>query len=369
VGVAHVRAHAVRRAARALLAAFVLLAHAVSARAHDRTFSDATIAIAARGADVRLTVHRDDAAAALGLASPRAIGSAADAARYAPALARLLAPRFTLTADGRVAPVAWTAWRWRADRRAIELDGRAVWSHEPGSLGVEARLFPDNPLHETFVNVYARGALLREGVLTAPAPSLTLFTDGPAGLWAVLRTFTATGIHHIFTGPDHILFVIALLLLGGGLGRVLKITTAFTIAHSMTLALAVLGVVRPPSRLVEPLIALSIVWVAVQNLRHGRRGGGDARAPVAFGFGLVHGFGFAGALTELGLPKAALGASLFAFNAGVEIGQACIVLATLPLLAWLHANRPRTAPRVVTAASWGVALAGGFWFVQRIVAG
>src|SRR4029079_8224027 len=111
------------------------------------------------------------------------------------------------------------------------------------------------------------GALLRQSVLSAESPEVSAYTGGPAGVWAVVRTVVATGIHHIFTGPDHILFVIALLLLGGGLAKILKITTAFTLAHSITLALAVTGVLRPPSRIIEPLIALSVVWVAVQNLR------------------------------------------------------------------------------------------------------
>jgi len=355
---------------RTLLALALATALAAPAHAHDRTFSNADVRLGATGADVHLVLHREDLATALSLASPRSIASQADADRLAPGLLGTIAPRLALSADGRLVTIAWSTARWVPERRAIELDGRAAWPREPGALALTARVFPDNPLHETFVDIYAGEKLLRQGVLSAESPEVSAYTGGPAGVWAVVRTFVATGIHHIFTGPDHILFIIALLLLGGGLGRVLKITTAFTLAHSITLALAVTGVLRPPSRVIEPLIALSIVWVAVQNLRHrGKGGGADARAPIAFAFGLVHGFGFAGALTELALPKAALAASLFAFNFGVEIGQACIVLATVPLLAWLRANRPLAAPRIVTAASWGVALAGGFWFVQRIVAG
>src|SRR6185503_11468236 len=165
-------------------------------------------------------------------------------------------------------------------------------------------------------------------------------SGSPAGAFAVLRAYVEQGVHHILIGPDHILFVIGLLLPGGGMVRLLKVVTAFTLAHSVTLALAALGVVNPPARLVEPLIALSIVWIGVENLRRAMRArpdaaplGGDRRAAIAFGFGLVHGFGFAGVLAQFGLPKFALGWSLVGFNLGVEIGQAAIVLAVAPLLA------------------------------------
>jgi len=175
------------------------------------------------------------------------------------------------------------------------------------------------------------------------------------------------GIHHIFIGPDHILFIVGLLLLGGGIGRLLKIVTAFTIAHSLTLALATLHLVNPPSRFVEPAIALSIVAVGIENLIAAKRGR-DWRAPLAFGFGFLHGFGFASVLAEFGLPRAALGWSLFSFNLGVEIGQACIVLAVTPVLAWLGARSPRAGVRVAAWGSACVIAAGSFWFVQRVLA-
>jgi hypothetical protein len=126
--------------------------------------------------------------------------------------------------------------------------------------------------------------------------------------------------------------------------------------------------VTPPPRLVEPVIALSIVAVGVSNLRalrNGRPGSHDARTWVALGFGFIHGFGFASVLRDVGLPRQALGVSLFAFNAGVEVGQAVIVGVVAPLLALVRAQDPRQAPRVVTVGSLAVALAGGYWFVER----
>jgi len=158
-----------------------------------------------------------------------------------------------------------------------------------------------------------------------------------------------------------------LLLLGGSIGRLLKIVTGFTVAHSITLALATLGLVTPPARVIEPLIALSIMFIGIDNLRVLRRGAGapDRRAWLAFLFGFVHGFGFASVLRELGLPAQALGLALFAFNVGVEIGQATIVLATAPLIAWVRGASSNAGRRVAFAGSLVVGVAGLFWFAQR----
>jgi len=172
------------------------------------------------------------------------------------------------------------------------------------------------------------------------------------------------GIHHILIGPDHILFLIGLLLLGGGWKALLKIVTAFTIGHSITLSLAALGVVSPPARLIEPAIALSIVFVGADNLVRGR--GRDVRAWIALVFGLVHGFGFANVLREFGLPREALGWSLFSFNVGVEIGQLAIVLLVATLLEAVRRRSSLVGARVATAGSIVVIAAGSYWFVQRV---
>ncbi len=172
-------------------------------------------------------------------------------------------------------------------------------------------------------------------------------------------------MHHIFIGPDHILFIVGLLLLGGSLGHLLKIVTAFTIAHSVTLVLATFNILNPPARMIEPIIALSIVFVGAHALR--RRGEKrDWRLLFAFGFGFIHGFGFANVLRDMALPRTALGWSLFSFNVGVEIGQACIVLAVAPALALLYRRNAALAERVVAAAAFCVVFAGSFWFAQRL---
>jgi hypothetical protein len=185
----------------------------------------------------------------------------------------------------------------------------------------------------------------------------------------VAGTYIREGILHIFGGPDHILFVLGLLLLGGTLKSLIKTVTAFTIAHSITLTIAATGIWNPSPHIVEPLIALSIVAIAIENLRRsGRVVKRDLRPLFAFGFGLIHGFGFAGALAEVGLPREAMGVALASFNIGVELGQVTIVLAAAPSLALLAIKRPVINSRLVFAGSAFIGICGAFWFITRVIA-
>jgi hypothetical protein len=145
----------------------------------------------------------------------------------------------------------------------------------------------------------------------------------------------------------------------------LSIVTAFTIAHSVTLTLAALSLLNPPARLIEPAIALSIVYVGIDNLMVGSKSR-DMRAWIAFFFGFVHGFGFAGVLREFGLPGQALGWSLLGFNFGVEIGQACIVVLVASLLAALRRRNQALSRGILVVGSVCVILAGSYWFIQRV---
>jgi HupE / UreJ protein len=174
-------------------------------------------------------------------------------------------------------------------------------------------------------------------------------------------SFVRLGVEHILIGWDHLLFLLALLVRGGGWLSLLKITTAFTLAHSVTLALAVLELVSLPGRLVEGVIALSIAVVAAENLF--RRPVISRRWLVSFGFGLVHGFGFSSVLREIGLPTQGFLLSLLGFNVGVELGQALVVAVALPALALLR--RTRWEPPLVRAASAATLLVGAVLFVER----
>jgi hydrogenase/urease accessory protein HupE len=184
-----------------------------------------------------------------------------------------------------------------------------------------------------------------------------------------MQRYLVTGIGHIFLGYDHIAFLVAVVLWARRLMPVIKIVTAFTIAHSITLSLAALDIVVIPSRIVEPAIAASIVFVAVENFFSRDI---DRRWRVAFAFGLIHGFGFASALKEIGLPSHAVVPALAAFNIGVEVGQVAIVCIVLPLLGVLDRvvavdrTKPVRAARLVYAVSLVISLLGGYWFLTRV---
>ncbi len=186
-------------------------------------------------------------------------------------------------------------------------------------------------------------------------------TDREARPGGGFTSFLALGIEHILTGWDHLLFLLALMLGGGRWQALLVIVTAFTVAHSVSLALAVLGVVAPPAW-VEIAIAASIAWVAAENLWS--RGKPRHRVVSTSIFGLVHGFGFAGAITELSLPRTDLALVLFGFNLGVEIGQAMVVaLLAWPLLALARSARAVPVSRTLSAA---VLLVGMALIVARV---
>jgi hypothetical protein len=170
-------------------------------------------------------------------------------------------------------------------------------------------------------------------------------------------------------GPDHILFLVGLLLLGGGWRRLVGIVTMFTLGHSITLSLAALDIVTPPAWLIEPAIALSIVVVGADNLLQRKEKGRDLRAFVALFFGLVHGFGFAAVLKEFGLPQEALGWSLFSFNVGVELGQLAIVVVVASALALIRRRWPKADGAIVTGGSAVVIAAGAYWFAERVFLG
>lgn len=206
--------------------------------------------------------------------------------------------------------------------------------------------------------------------LTADEPSATILAEPDA--LSVLVDYFIIGAEHIVFGWDHLLFVIALVLLVRGPWPVVKAATAFTLAHSITLVATVLGYSGLPGRPVEALIALSIVFLAVEvalSLRDPERRTLTRTYPwaVAFAFGLVHGFGFAGALADIGLPQTQLATALFAFNVGVEAGQLLIVAVTMVVLVGL-ARAPQPAEgRALKLATYAIGTVGSFWLIERLI--
>jgi hypothetical protein len=216
--------------------------------------------------------------------------------------------------------------------------------------------------------------LPREGArvsftLTAAKPSATLTATGELPLSEIIAAYVPLGFEHIMLGVDHLLFVLGLILLVRTPMMLVKTITAFTIAHSITLAAATFGWIGVPEASVNALIALSIVFVAIDVLKL-RRGqiGWSVRYPwaIAFGFGLLHGFGFAGALSGIGLPESSLPAALLFFNVGVEIGQLAFVGIVLGLF-WAHRQLEAILPRgYETAALYGMGTIASFWFLSRM---
>jgi hypothetical protein len=246
---------------------------------------------------------------------------------------------------------------------------REVWTVNcPGGLeqGSVAVAGLEGTLTDVLVRIQRADGSTRIERLSPDAPSLDL-SDG-ASTSGVL-VYLSLGVQHILGGVDHLLFVLALLLVVEGRRRLVATVTAFTVAHSFTLAAATLGFVRVPSAPVEAVIALSIVFVATEIV-HGRQGrpGLTARRPwlVALTFGLLHGFGFAGALAEVGLPEASIPLALLFFNLGVETGQLLFIAAALSLMALgrhVGIAWPAWSWRVPAYTIGGVA---AFWTVERV---
>jgi hydrogenase/urease accessory protein HupE len=353
-----------RRFVPSLLIWLIAGGWAAPALAHPAPFSYLDVRLSASAIEGTLVLHDFDVAHELDV-SPETLLDPATLERHTSKIAALVLGRLRMNADGR--DLTWQISQLRAvpERTAVEVAYRVPLRASVGHLTIHAALFPYDPNHQTFVNVYEEGALKHQEVLGGAHTTCEYYSGGRQGAFAVFKAFTAAGIHHIAIGPDHILFIVGLLLLGGSVLRLLGIVSAFTIGHSITLSLAALNIVAPPARIVEPAIALSIVYVGADNLLS-TKGARDVRVFIALFFGLVHGFGFASVLREIGLPACALGISLFAFNLGVEIGQVVLVVIVASLLALLRMRRPVVARHVVRAASVVVTLAGAYWFVQRI---
>lgn len=332
--------------------------------AHPAPFSYLDLHVGDAGAEGTLVLHVIDVAHDLGIAQPGALLGAAAATRERDRIVALVEPRLTFRAGGQTLVPRWGVVAPARERDAVRLTFR-LEGGAAGSIAVRARLFPYDPFHQTFLNVYEDGTLRHQAVFNDSDAERTYYRGTVQGALTVVQTFVPAGIHHILIGPDHILFLVGLLLLGGGWWALVRIVTAFTIGHSVTLTLAALNLLLPPATLVEPAIALSIVFVGADNLLVGPSGR-DVRAWIALVFGLVHGFGFANVLREFGLPPEALGWSLLSFNLGVEIGQLLIVLAVAAALASVTQKNQVAARRLVFAGSIVVMAAGAYWFVQRV---
>lgn len=245
--------------------------------------------------------------------------------------------------------------------RGVDLKGQGLGGRIVAVKGL------DQTITDTLVLIHLKSGDETQAVLTPSEPQLTI--NGHAG--AAVPAYFVLGIGHILTGIDHLLFVFGLLLLSAGWRQLLRTVTAFTVAHSITLALTALKLVSVNPALIEAMVAWSILFLAVELVRNQQgKDGLTQRKPwiVAFGFGLLHGAAFAGALKEIGLPEGNITASLFLFNLGVEAGQLVFVGIALTVL-WLlrRVRLPQAAPRLAwTATAYAIGSFSTFWFLERM---
>jgi len=344
-----------------VIAAALGLPHA--AAAHPVPFSYLDLRLQTDAIEGSLVVHMFDAAHDLNVEPAERLLDPAVALARSAELTKLLTPRLSVTADGAPLTPQWLAPDVLADRQSLRFPVRFPLARRPGVVAVAAWMFPYDPQHQTFLNVY-EGDRLTQAILDNGRPRFEYFAGTRQGALAVIQKFLPAGIHHILIGPDHLLFLVGLLLLGGSIRQLAMIVTSFTVAHSITLSLAALNIVSPPARIIEPAIALSIVYVGADNLLI--KDGRDVRAWIAFAFGFIHGFGFASVLREMDLPTRALGWSLFSFNVGVEIGQLLVVVVVATVLAALRSRSEALGRQLAFAGSIVVIAAGAFWFIQRV---
>ena len=346
---------------KVLLGLAIVFSGVSVAWAHPAPFSYLDIVFKDGGIEGTLVVHVIDVAHELGV-PPERVMEPGFAEAQQQRIEAILAARLFLQGDRRLS-FEWQGIELMREEQAVRLRYR-IKDVSFGALTIDTNLFPYDQLHQTFINVYDEGQLRQQVIFNAETNAHTYYRGTTQGAIEVMKTFIPSGTHHILIGPDHILFLVGLLLLGGSWGALVRIVTAFTIGHSITLSLAALDIVTPPPSIIEPAIALSIVFVGADNLVRGD--GRDLRAWVALVFGLVHGFGFANVLREFGLPREALGWSLFSFNFGVEIGQLMVVLLVSSLLAAIRRRKQLLGSRVAFAGSIVVIAAGTYWFVQRV---
>ncbi len=241
-----------------------------------------------------------------------------------------------------------------------------------GVLTLTSTLFDYLPNSKAIVSINGVQKTLTRGEPTAIDPSQLA-----VNLLHNLADFCLLGINHIFTGPDHMLFIVGLLMVSSSLHGLIKTLTGFTIAHSITLALSALSIIVIPARICDIFIALSIIYVGVENLFYGTPRGVNIakhRFWIASSFGLIHGFGFSDTLREVGLPQQGLAWCLLSFNAGVEIAQVIICCCVFPfLMLWRRDVEKRAKygglgwPTMIRLASAWVVGAGGYWLIQRTV--
>lgn len=353
---------------RASFLAIVLSALALwpnAAAAHPAPFTYLDVRLRPGAVDTILVAHAFDLAHDLKVDSQERLLDPAYLRSREAEIAQLMTDRILLgITGGPLKPGRWSSIVPLPDRQAVQMEGRFELGPDAGSIQLRARLFPYDPAHQTFVNIYERDALTLQAILDLGKTDLEYYPGSRQGVFAVLRRFVPEGFRHIASGSDHWLFLIGLLLVGGTPRRCALILGALVAGHAVAGALTALNIVRPLPRIIEPAIALSIIYAGADNLLV--RGGRDLRGWIALAFGFVHGFWFAGALRQMALPKQAIVWSLFSFELGAELAH-FLIIAAVATVAMLIRSRGGAAARRVTIAGSLIVIAGGVYlFVTRV---
>ena len=342
------------------------------AKAHDPGLSSLTIRQRTNSLEATLTLAVKDAEQLVELDQDHdGIVTQAEFAKTRSQVETIVTRQLFIAPDGKVAePQSVRSKLDENNNVEVRLNFPAIGF---SSLEIQSKIIASLPLgHRQYLQIQnSRWETTFERLLSAAADRVTVEVPGghsSIGAFEAVRSFAnflSLGVKHILTGYDHLLFLFGLLLVARGFFSSLGIITSFTIAHSITLVVATVQLVQIPSRIVEPLIAASIVFVGAENLLRGDIP--KARRMVPFGFGLIHGFGFASALREAGIGSGGGGIvlPLFSFNFGVELGQIMVAAVALPII-WKLRENPMFITRWAPACSAAVVLLGSFWFVERV---
>ena len=351
---------------------FSLALLGVTLRAHDAGLSTARAVLGNDRIEVTVAYATADIRAMLpGYGGPNASKNSAELTQQHAALEEIASVLCALRiADKSMVPLESRVELVAGDNVAFHY----TFSRVPGTTSfvyeaLNLRALPSTH-REHFQALGQGGAVIAEKVLSAQQPTCSVSLSAPVALGAPgvppsFFSFFVLGVEHIWTGYDHLLFLFGLLVVCRSFRSIVVIVTCFTLAHSLTLGLATLNLVSVPSWLVEPLIAASIVFVGVENLlRRGAEPGG--RGWLTFGFGLIHGFGFASVLRDrgVGADGGGIALPLVSFNLGVEAGQVCVAAVVLPILVYLF-REDKVRRRGVPVASAAVAVAGLYWLIER----
>lgn len=343
----------------------IVCAFGTRASAHPAPFTFLDVRLDSGALELSLVAHVFDVAHDVGLEEPDALFVEPALRLKGAEFSALLADRVHVLADGqRLRIGSWAVAEALPERQSIRLVARAALPTTPGIVSIDARLFPYDPAHQTFVNVHEQGQLTAQTILDVGRTQFDYYAGTIRGTWAVARSLVPGGLKHVFVGSEHLIMLVGLLLTGATRRQLIAIPSAFTLGHALTLTLAALNLITPPARLVDPAIALSIVYIGVDNLMV--QDGRDIRAWIALAFGAIHGVGFASVLRGMELPRPALAWSLLSFHVGIEAGQLIVAALVGLLVMTLRARSAALGRRLAFVGSVGVVLIGTMQFIQRV---